>query len=41
MFRQGTESGQCTQGVYTEGTHMGVGGADSKIGSRQGDFGFG
>ena len=41
VFRQGSESGQCTHGVYTEGTHVGVGGADSKIGSRQGDFGFG
>ena len=28
---------ECTQRVHT----WGVGGADSKIGSRQGDFGFG
>ena len=25
VFRQGSESGQCTHGVYTEGTHVGGG----------------
>ena len=25
VFRQGSESGQCTHGVYTKGTHVGGG----------------
>ena len=35
--RPGSVHMECTQRVHT----WGVGGADSKIGSRQGDFGFG